>query len=63
MFGCDLRYVPFINPVTCPLTHQEKKKKKKGGIEAVEEGVPWIDRRYHSDRLLPTKRTDTKQGD
>lgn len=30
MFGCDLRCVPFINPVTCPLTHQKKKKKRTG---------------------------------
>jgi hypothetical protein len=25
LFGCDLRCVPFINPVTCPLTHQKKR--------------------------------------
>jgi len=24
LFGCDLRCVPFINPVTCPLTYQKK---------------------------------------
>ena len=29
--------MPFINPVTCPLTHQ--KKIKGDGIEAVEESV------------------------
>jgi hypothetical protein len=27
LLGCDLRCAPFINPVTCPLTHHKKKGK------------------------------------
>jgi hypothetical protein len=49
--------VPFINPLTCSLTHQERERalKESGVCSGLIAGI--------TDRPVPTKRRHIKKGD